>query len=197
MSELILKAILRLFAIVAKQDDVTKQEREQIRVFLKEHLAEASVEPYLQLFDEYAKTIVQGSHNDTQAIQQICLEINEELTQKQKVVIVLELVKIVLADESVSEREEESMKLICDSLKVKHDDLASIRKFVVDEGTPEDYASCLIIDSSDGKMFKHSKHKPDYRNTASSTGRRMGQCNSAQRCHCYRSKHGGFFPTYR
>ena len=35
MSELILKAILRLFAIVAKQDEVTRQEREQIIFFFK------------------------------------------------------------------------------------------------------------------------------------------------------------------
>jgi ABC transport system ATP-binding/permease protein len=50
MSELILKALLRLFAIVAKEDQVTRQEREQIRNFLKEHLNESKVEDYLLLF---------------------------------------------------------------------------------------------------------------------------------------------------
>ena len=34
MSEQLLKAILRLFAVVAKEDEVTDQERDQIRIFL-------------------------------------------------------------------------------------------------------------------------------------------------------------------
>jgi hypothetical protein len=39
MSEPLLKAILRLFAVVAKEDQVTHQEREQIRKFLQDHLS--------------------------------------------------------------------------------------------------------------------------------------------------------------
>jgi uncharacterized tellurite resistance protein B-like protein len=103
MSELILKAILRLFAIVAKQDEVTRQEREQINFFLKEHLALSKVQTYLDLFDEFAKSVSQA--NQTAALEQVCAEINKELTQKQKVIIVLELVRIVLADAEVSARE--------------------------------------------------------------------------------------------
>ena len=155
MSELILKAILRLFAVVAKQDDVTKQEREQIKIFLKEHLTENKVEQYLSLFDEFAKTV---SH-DPQALQQVCDEINRGLTQKQKVIIVLELVRIVLADAQVSEREEELMKIICESFKVKLEDLASIRKFVVGQQASElDHPALLIIDSNEDKAFTQAKH---------------------------------------
>ena len=53
MSEPLLKAILRLFAVAAREDEVTQQEREQIRTFLDEHLSQAAVDSYLQLFDEY------------------------------------------------------------------------------------------------------------------------------------------------
>jgi len=40
MSEPLLKAILRLFAVVAGDGEVTHQERDQIRRFLDEHLSE-------------------------------------------------------------------------------------------------------------------------------------------------------------
>lgn len=157
MSELILKAILRLFAIVAKQDEVTRQEREQINFFLKEHLALSKVQAYLDLFDEFAKSVSQA--NQTEALQQVCAEINRELTQKQKVIIVLELVRIVLADAEVSAREEDLMKYICDSFKVKIDDLTSIRKFVVGQQSSElDHPSLLIIDSNEDKAFTQAKH---------------------------------------
>src|SRR5687768_2120236 len=118
MSELILKAILRLFAVVAKQDEVTHQERDQIKAFLDEHIAAGKVEYYLTLFDDFAKSVIHTVQSETQTLQQLCNEINKELTQKQKVVIVLELVRIVLADEQVSAREEELMKAICESFKV-------------------------------------------------------------------------------
>src|SRR5688572_10043016 len=159
MSELILKAILRLFAVVAKQDEVTRQEREQIRTFLKEHLAESKVEPYVALLDEFAKSVTNAVQSDMQTLQQVTGEINQELTQKQKVIIVLELVRIVLADAQVSEREEELMKTICESFKIKLDDLASIRKFVVGQKSAElDHPALLIIDSNEDKAFTQAKH---------------------------------------
>lgn len=159
MSELILKAILRLFAIVARQDEVTRQEREQIRAFLKEHLAEPAIEPYLSLFDEYSKSTTHGPQTDMQTLQQVCADINKELTQKQKVIIVLELVRIVLADAQVSAREEELMNSICESFKIQAEDLTSIRKFILGQKAFElDHPSLLIIDASEDSAFTQAKH---------------------------------------
>lgn len=159
MSELILKAILRLFAVVAKQDEVTRQEREQIKIFLKDHLTGNKVESYLELFDEFTKSVSKVGQSDSQILQHVCTEINKELTQKQKVIIVLELVRIVLADAQVSSREEELMKIICDSFKVNLSDLDAIRKFVVGQHVSElDHSELLIIDSNADKAFLHAKH---------------------------------------
>jgi len=159
MSELILKAILRLFAVVAKQDEVTRQERDQIKIFLIEHLAEPMVVIYLSYFDECTRSVNLAKQTDSQVLQQVCAEINKELTQKQKVVIVLELVRIVLADSQVSPREEELMAIICESFKVKQENLTSIRKFVVGQQTSElDHPALLIIDANEDNAFKQAKH---------------------------------------
>jgi hypothetical protein len=40
MSEPVLNAIMRLFALVAKEDHITTQEREYIQVFLSDHLSQ-------------------------------------------------------------------------------------------------------------------------------------------------------------
>lgn len=158
MSELILKAIIRLFAVVARQDGVTQQEREQIRTFLKEHIAGGMIEYYMGVFDEYTKPGL-NSQADTVTLQQECEEINRGLTQKQKVVIVLELERIVLADEKVSAREAELMHIICESFKVKEEDLASIRQFVLGQEASElDHEGLLIIDAHEDKDFAHAKH---------------------------------------
>src|SRR5687767_12934007 len=111
MSEALLKAILRLFALVAKEGEVTLQERNQIKLFLEEHLSQAAVGTYLTVFDDYS-----GSLSDTQAdlstIKQLCEEINPQLTQKQKIVILLELTNIIQADGSISAHEEKLVRAI-------------------------------------------------------------------------------------
>lgn len=159
MSELLLKAIIRLFAVVARQDGVTEQERAQIKIFLKEHIAESRIDYYLALFDEYTRPGAGNAQTDTLALQQECDEINRGLTQKQKVIIVLELERIVLADEKISAREEELMHIICESFKVKAEDLVSIRQFVVGQQASElDHEALLIIDSHEDKDFTHARH---------------------------------------
>jgi ABC-type multidrug transport system ATPase subunit/uncharacterized tellurite resistance protein B-like protein len=159
MSELILKAILRLFAVVAKQDEVTRQEREQIKHFLSDHLADAAVERYLKFFDEYTKSISYESHDDKETLLGLCAEMNNELTHKQKIVIVLELVRIVLADSEVSVREEELLNLICDTIRVKRESLAAIRQFVLgDTSAALDYQEVLVIDSFSHGQYKQAHH---------------------------------------
>ena len=159
MSELILKTILKLFAVVAKQDEVTRQEREQIKNFLADHLAESAVEKYIAFFDEYTKSISYASHDDKETLLSLCAEMNNELTQKQKVVIILELVRIVLADSEVSDREEELMNLICDTIKVRKEDLNAIKKFVLGgSGTQLDNEGVLIIDSLSNESYKQAYH---------------------------------------
>lgn len=156
MSELILKAILRLFAMVARQDNVTRQERDQIHTFLHEHLAASSVDFYLRLFDEYTQST--ADQHDAQALQQVCNEINNELTQKQKVVIILELVRIVLADAEVSEKEENILKSICEMLKIRHDDVQAIKQFVMGVSSDELDHPALLLITSEGKEFSNAKH---------------------------------------
>lgn len=158
MSELILKAIIRLFAVVARQDGVTQQEREQIRTFLKEHIAEGMIEYYLGVFDEYTKP-GSSSQADSHTLQQECEQINLGLTQKQKVIIVLELERIVLADEKISAREAELMHIICESFKIRAEDLVSIRQFVLGQVASElDHEGLLIIDARDDQEYTRAKH---------------------------------------
>src|SRR5690242_7795582 len=104
MSETLLKAILRLFAVVANEGEVTQQERDQIRAFLQEHLSRQAVDKYIKLFDEYSRAAAIST--DTIWLKKLSEEINAQLTQKQKIVIVLELINIIQADGEISDGEE-------------------------------------------------------------------------------------------
>ena len=101
MSERILKALMQLFAIVAKVDGITNTGRDIVQAFLKQQLNQELVDEYLKLFDQF----LEGYHNlsdvtkkkkrtsvNSVKVLKICTEINQELTQKQKVVVVIRLI---------------------------------------------------------------------------------------------------------
>lgn len=158
MSEPLLRAILRLFAVVAKEGDVTRQERDQIRVFLQEHLSQSAVEGYLNFFDEITKS-GQTTVSDVEKIKQLCQEINPELTQKQKIIIILDLVSIIQADGTISETEEHLVNTIGESFKISQDRIASIMTFVLGKTAPElDHPDILIVDSSPANSLSRAKH---------------------------------------
>jgi ABC transport system ATP-binding/permease protein len=155
MSEALLKAILRLFAVVAKEGEVTKQEREQIRLFLEDHLTLQAVDSYLKLFDEYSKS---ASDQDAD-VQKLCEEINPQLTQKQKIIILLELISIIQADGSISAAEQNFLNIIGASFKISQADIDGIKLFVLGKDTSSlDHRQILIIDSSADNTFANARH---------------------------------------
>ncbi|MEQ8927662.1 MAG: ATP-binding cassette domain-containing protein [Fulvivirga sp.] len=166
MSEPLLKAIIQLFAIVAKEDEVTAQEREQIEAFLLDHLNKNAVSKYLKDFDTYCDSITSGTQvnisEEQKRIKSICRHINTELTQKQKVVIVLELMGIILADGHISDREDELVKAIASEFNVSEEEISAIKTFVVGKN-PDDLnlEQILIIDDStySSKKFQHITRK--------------------------------------
>ena len=158
MSEPLLRAILRLFAVVAKEGDVTRQERDQIRNFLLEHLSQSAVESYLNFFDELIKN-PHASVGDVQKIRQLCSEINPELTQKQKLIIILELVSIIQADGHISDTEEKLVNTIGESFKINQREIDAIKMFVLGQKPSElDHEHILLVDSSSSPTLSKAKH---------------------------------------
>ena len=162
MSEQLLKAILRLFALVAKEDEVTDQERDQIRIFLEGHVSYATVDSYLRMFDGFVANLSPKTGDITievSNVDELCQQVNSDLTQKQKIVIVLEILNIIQADGSISDREEELVDTIGKNFKITPKELAAIKTFVLGQQVTQlDHSQILIIDSSPAKTFSASQH---------------------------------------
>ena len=139
MSEALLKAIIKLFAIVAKEDEVTQTERDQIEAFLNDNLNKKAVEGYLKQFDEYSDSIIinKDLEQEQKNIKDLCTQINLELSQKQKIVIILELMSIILADGEISPREDELVKSIGSAFNVSPEEIRLIKKFVIGQTPAE------------------------------------------------------------
>ncbi|NOS91160.1 MAG: ATP-binding cassette domain-containing protein [Cyclobacteriaceae bacterium] len=132
MSEPVLKAIMRLFALVAKEDTVTEQERNHIKHFLADHLSQKAMESHLQLFDEYARETSEAlsAAQQQESIQRICAAINKEVEHKQKTVIMLELLSLILADGTISSNEQNLSNSIAKSFNVTNEDVSLMQQFI-------------------------------------------------------------------
>src|SRR6185436_1962226 len=109
MSEECWKAIIQLFAIVAKER-ITDDERNNIKEFLSLHLNQEAIRYYLNLFDEFVKDqriATAGIGNvdeetlhfvdDWAKIMQISKKVNQALTMQQKAVLVVKIIELIFA----------------------------------------------------------------------------------------------------
>lgn len=102
MSERILKALMQLFAIIANRDLVTDEARGIVVNFLRQQVTSRNQEFYLKFFDEYLVSLrgksAEGREGKRIAansvkVLKICTEINGELDQKQKYIVLLKLIE--------------------------------------------------------------------------------------------------------
>jgi ABC-type multidrug transport system ATPase subunit len=160
MSEELLKAIIQLFAIVAKER-ITEDERAKIKEFLSLHLNQEATKYYLSLFDKFCEENNRVLSNelanvdvetlqfvdDWAQIMQISKKVNQALTMQQKAVLVVKIIELVFADGEISERQGNLIFYIGEALKIPIKDLRAMRSFVLGQDI-EELASknILIID---------------------------------------------------
>ncbi|HEU4719028.1 MAG TPA: ATP-binding cassette domain-containing protein, partial [Bacteroidia bacterium] len=169
MSERILKALMQLFAIIAKVDGVTSESRAIVESFLKQQLNQELVDQYLIIFDEFLEQHHQvskrkdGSAKRTSLnsvkVLRICTQINEELTQKQKVVVLIRLIEFIHSSYEISEQELEFVTTVAETFNIGNSEFVRLRDFVEkDVKEMPDVQEYLLIDGDNTKEYGHSHH---------------------------------------
>jgi ABC-type multidrug transport system ATPase subunit len=169
MSERILKALMQLFAIIAKVDGVTSASRGIVESFLKQQLSLDLVDQYLTLFDEFLEAHHQvakrkdGSAKRTSLnsvkVLRICTQINEELTQKQKVVVLIRLVEFIHSSYEISEQELEFVQTVSETFNIEPGEFALVRNFVEkDIKDMPDIIEFLVIDGDASHNYANAHH---------------------------------------
>ncbi|MGE0589630.1 MAG: ATP-binding cassette domain-containing protein [Cyclobacteriaceae bacterium] len=167
MSEELLKAIIQLFAIVAKER-ITEDERANIKEFLSLHLNQELTRHYMALFDDFCKTAnrtapetkvmdedTQQFVDDWSQIMQISKKVNQALTMQQKAVLVVKIIELVYADGSISERQENLIFYIGEALKIPQKDLRAMRLFIVGQDIEELASKNILVIDEGSDDFKY------------------------------------------
>ncbi|GAB4255773.1 MAG: ATP-binding cassette domain-containing protein [Vicingaceae bacterium] len=138
MSERILKALMRLFAIVAGTEEVSGRSRKIVRSFLKQQLNQELVFEYLALFDEYLAEQTKKSDDkkrkkrtsvNSVKVLLICTQINEELAQKQKLIVLIRLLEFIYAGEP-NEQELEFVSTVAETFNISEDEFNLCSNFI-------------------------------------------------------------------
>ena len=149
MSERILRALMQLFAIIAKVDEVSEVTPEAIESsngrriiegFLRSELNNELINHYIQLFDEFLLVHHSGSSKkdgqrkrtsvNSVKVLRICSQINEELTQRQKMIVLLRIFEFIHANDQVHEQEQEFVETVSESFNISAKEYTQLRRFI-------------------------------------------------------------------
>lgn len=177
MSERILKALMQLFAIIAKVEvneetgefKLDAGGRTIVDMFLRQELSQEQVEEYLALFDEHLETH-QGklkkkdskrkrtSVNSVKVLK-ICTQINEELTQRQKVIVLIRILEFIFANEEISDQEYEFAETVADTFNISREEFNLCLAFVKAEVNDKiDSPHYLVADTKEENTYEQSEH---------------------------------------
>src|ERR1035437_2948899 len=168
MSEKILKALMRLFAIIAKSDENSSDARSVVESFLKKQLSSEQVKEYLTFYDGFLKQQNDGAEGEKKKrrlavssvkVIVICDQINEELNQKQKFIVLLNLIEFVSSKGFVSEQEMEFITTVSSSFKISDEEFNQCFLFASKHSVVEieDSPNLLIVSNEKPESKQTSK----------------------------------------
>jgi len=160
MSETVLDALVKLFALIGDIHDetvITSREKDIVRSFLARQLNNELVVRYMKMFEEYlslynSESIKKGSVQDRKRnslnamrILSICEQINEELQQKQKIYILVQLVEYISLGDEITENELDILHTISDAFHIPVKEYNNIRNFIMNPLAEVDEKCWVLI----------------------------------------------------
>jgi ABC-type multidrug transport system ATPase subunit len=169
MSERILKALMQMFAIIARVDGINDNGRLIVQSFLKQQLNQELVDQYLAIFDEFLDahhqvtkkkdgTAKRTSLNSVKVLK-ICTQINGELTQVQKVVVLLRLIEFINSNTEIADQEMEFVTTVAETFNIDEEEFRRSMEFVrAGISNIPDSSRILVIDNKTNHNFTETKH---------------------------------------
>ncbi|HRR93291.1 MAG TPA: hypothetical protein P5348_04840, partial [Bacteroidales bacterium] len=169
MSEKILKALMQLFAIIARPQSNDSDRRGVVEAFLRRQLNQELVKTYLGFFDEYYQEAQEKQKKSTQnrrtsaiavRVLKICNDINDQLTQDQKIIVLVQLLEFCKTEGAeVSQLELEFIQAVSESFNVEPDEYELIRSFILNPFSDvPDKPGILLIDNREQETETGYKH---------------------------------------
>lgn len=163
MSENILRALMRLFAIIAnvETEESMKKGLEVVKNFLKQQLNQEQVEEYLELYQKFLKEHSKKSISlNSVKVLRICNEINSELMQRQKVIVLIRLIEFIHSDKDLSSQEFEFVETVASSFNIPTEEFKLLYTFINSNEENISNITEILVISSDGSSSATQRRLP-------------------------------------
>jgi ABC-type multidrug transport system ATPase subunit len=147
MNESILRALMRLFAIVSDFSKSGQSDSRRIIImdYLDQQYSQEVVRKYINFFDEQVKYFYQLNNdpmvsdpvdrkkNAQSRIIELCTQINEELEHKQKIIVLIYLLDFIHSGEKPGRDEVSLVRTAASFLKISEDEYKDARSYTFEE----------------------------------------------------------------
>src|ERR1035437_7873353 len=158
MSEKILKALMQLFALIGNSETDGSFGRNTVEFFLKQQLNKEQANEYLAINDQDCKKyheLTEGEEKQKKTavssvkVLVICKQINRELNQKQKLLVLLRLIEFVKTGDKIGVQESEFVSMVSSSFHIPEDEYAIFLSFILnqDQSKEQETADILIVNN--------------------------------------------------
>ncbi len=175
MNEKLLRALMELFAIAANIEVLTKEGRDIVKAFLREQVTLDAVDEYLELFDHYvdkhgsfskstekAREKAKGRlglpvRDSTKALV-ISEQINTELTQKQKVIVLIRVLEFMITDGSISPIQDDFITTVALAFNIDEAEFSILKTYIKSDKVDRLTESNALIINSKKDIEGEAKH---------------------------------------
>lgn len=168
MNESVLRALLRLFALVTEASDekAIALAKQQVRAYLQHKIAEPQLEVYLAEFEEYLLLFTrpakrQGEKKARKAstlgsvkVIMVCEKINENLTRQEKITVLVRLLEFVHKGGQISFREQNFLETLSRIFNIDSESYALIHHFITSHTDPHEGLIYIGDDAADARCIQ-------------------------------------------
>lgn len=182
MSEVIIQALLKLFAVFAKNDGNKSDKIKVVELFLAAQLNKDLAKHYLPDFEKEYDDVMSDINRITEKasakgdvdteklkfkieaklsarIHKIGNSINQELTQRQKLYIIISLLEFVSTDNSITDSEKEFLNALVEDLNIDNDEYNQLCEFILHSFQEiPDSENLLVINNKQENGEELAKH---------------------------------------
>lgn len=160
---------MHLFAIVANSEEQVSDKRKIVELFLKQQLSQSLLEKYLSVYDEFyalhrgkAEAGRELKRTSVQSVKvlRICTDINRELNQKQKYVVLARLIEFIYASSEIyTEQSFEFAQTVAEVFNISPDEYRLLATFADPKkqsfpGSP----LLLCADNKNENQYREARH---------------------------------------
>ena len=171
MTEKILKALLQLFAIIAKTERVGEvaTSHHAVERFLSRQFTAQAVKEHMRVFELHVAAFHSSGGKSERSrkrtsvnsvkVLKICTEVNEELNHRQKFVVLVHLLELVHSRGELTEQERDFVSTVAETFNIEQSVFERCDAFVRSEAeVREDAPDLLYIDAAKGSGTGRAKH---------------------------------------